>query len=153
MYRCAKQCVPLMRLSPCLVSPVPPILAPAPAPTSEPSHDRSCSIINISSTRALMSEPDTEAYAASKGAIVALTHALAASLGKFKIRVNCISPGWIEVCITRIMPSVCFHYWSIHLPLALSAGLQLEEEQRGAFPPAQEGGPCPAPGGAGRRAR
>eukprot|EP01113_Clastostelium_recurvatum_P049570 TRINITY_DN9207_c0_g1_i3.p2 TRINITY_DN9207_c0_g1~~TRINITY_DN9207_c0_g1_i3.p2 ORF type:complete len:150 (-),score=18.84 TRINITY_DN9207_c0_g1_i3:219-668(-) len=116
MYRCAKQCVPLMRLSPCLVSPVlpTPTPAPAPAPTSEPSHDRSCSIINISSTRALMSEPDTEAYAASKGAIVALTHALAASLGKFKIRVNCISPGWIEVSITMIMPLVCIHYWSIH---------------------------------------
>jgi NAD(P)-dependent dehydrogenase (short-subunit alcohol dehydrogenase family) len=53
------------------------------------------SIINIASTRALMSEPDTEAYSATKGAIVALTHALALSLGP-KVRVNCISPGWIE---------------------------------------------------------
>jgi NAD(P)-dependent dehydrogenase (short-subunit alcohol dehydrogenase family) len=52
-------------------------------------------IINIASTRALMSEPDSEAYAASKGGIVALTHALAVSLGP-DIRVNCISPGWIE---------------------------------------------------------
>ena len=43
-----------------------------------------------------MSEPDTEAYSASKGGIVALTHALAASLGP-DIRVNCISPGWIDV--------------------------------------------------------
>ena len=43
-----------------------------------------------------MSEPDTEAYSASKGGIVALTHALAISLGP-DIRVNCISPGWIEV--------------------------------------------------------
>jgi len=43
-----------------------------------------------------MSEPDSEAYAASKGGIVALTHALAASLSKDKITVNCISPGWIE---------------------------------------------------------
>jgi NAD(P)-dependent dehydrogenase (short-subunit alcohol dehydrogenase family) len=53
------------------------------------------SIINIASTRALMSEPDTEAYAATKGGIVALTHSLALSLGP-KVRVNCISPGWIE---------------------------------------------------------
>jgi NAD(P)-dependent dehydrogenase (short-subunit alcohol dehydrogenase family) len=54
------------------------------------------SIINIASTRALMSEPNSEAYAASKGGIVALTHALAASLSADRIRVNCISPGWIE---------------------------------------------------------
>lgn len=54
------------------------------------------SIINIASTRAFMSEPDSEAYAASKGGIVALTHAMAASMSKYKIRVNCISPGWIE---------------------------------------------------------
>jgi len=53
-------------------------------------------VINIASTRALMSEPHTEAYSASKGGIVALTHALAISLGP-DIRVNCISPGWIEV--------------------------------------------------------
>ncbi len=54
------------------------------------------SIVNIASTRAFMSEPDSEAYAATKGGIVALTHALAASFSKDKIRVNCISPGWIE---------------------------------------------------------
>lgn len=53
-------------------------------------------VVNIASTRALMSEPNSEAYAASKGAIVALTHALAVSLGPDHIRVNCISPGWIE---------------------------------------------------------
>lgn len=53
------------------------------------------SIINMASTRALMSEPNTEAYSASKGALLSLTHALAASLGP-KIRVNAISPGWIE---------------------------------------------------------
>ncbi len=52
-------------------------------------------IVNIASTRALMSEANTEAYSASKGGIVALTHALAVSLGP-DIRVNCISPGWIE---------------------------------------------------------
>ena len=54
------------------------------------------SIVNIASTRALMSEPNTEAYSASKGGIVALTHALAISLGP-DVRVNCISPGWIDV--------------------------------------------------------
>ena len=54
------------------------------------------SIVNIASTRALMSEPNSEAYAASKGGIVALTHALAASFSKDNIQVNCISPGWIE---------------------------------------------------------
>ena len=57
---------------------------------------REGAIVNIASTRALMSEPDTESYAASKGGIVALTHALAASLGP-DIRVNCVSPGWIDV--------------------------------------------------------
>ncbi len=54
-------------------------------------------IINIASTRALMSEPDTEPYSASKGGILALTHSLAVSLGDKGIRVNSISPGWIEV--------------------------------------------------------
>jgi NAD(P)-dependent dehydrogenase (short-subunit alcohol dehydrogenase family) len=53
------------------------------------------SVVTIASTRAHMSEPDTEAYAASKGGLVALTHALAVSLGP-AIRVNCISPGWIR---------------------------------------------------------
>lgn len=52
-------------------------------------------IINIASTRALMSEKNTEAYSASKGGVVALTHALAVSLSH-KVRVNCISPGWID---------------------------------------------------------
>ncbi len=53
-------------------------------------------IVNIASTRAFQSEPDSEAYTATKGGIVALTHALAISLGP-DIRVNCISPGWIAV--------------------------------------------------------
>ena len=53
-------------------------------------------IVNVASTRALQSEPHTEAYSASKGGVVALTHALALSLGP-DIRVNCISPGWINV--------------------------------------------------------
>ncbi|OGJ86465.1 MAG: oxidoreductase [Candidatus Raymondbacteria bacterium RifOxyA12_full_50_37] len=53
-------------------------------------------IVNIASTRAVMSERDTEAYSASKGGLVSLTHACAASLGP-EIRVNCVSPGWIDV--------------------------------------------------------
>lgn len=53
-------------------------------------------IINMASTRAIMSEPNSEAYAASKGGIVALTHSLAASLQSKGITVNCISPGWIQ---------------------------------------------------------
>lgn len=52
-------------------------------------------IVNIASTRFLQSEPGTEAYSASKGGVVSLTHALAVSLGP-QIRVNCISPGWIH---------------------------------------------------------
>jgi NAD(P)-dependent dehydrogenase (short-subunit alcohol dehydrogenase family) len=54
------------------------------------------SVINLCSTRAFMSEPDTEAYSASKGGIFSLTHALAISLGP-EVRVNSISPGWIDV--------------------------------------------------------
>ncbi|WP_426141885.1 SDR family oxidoreductase [Pseudomonas sp. DWP3-1-2] len=54
------------------------------------------SIVNLTSTRARQSEPDTEAYAASKGGLMALTHALAISLGP-EIRVNAVSPGWIDV--------------------------------------------------------
>ena len=53
-------------------------------------------VVNVASTRALMSEPDTEAYAASKGGLVALTHALAVSLAPRSVRVACVSPGWIE---------------------------------------------------------
>jgi NAD(P)-dependent dehydrogenase (short-subunit alcohol dehydrogenase family) len=53
-------------------------------------------MILMSSTRAHMSEPDTHAYSATKGGLVALTHSLAISLGP-EVRVNCISPGWINV--------------------------------------------------------
>ncbi|MBZ4675080.1 MAG: hypothetical protein PWQ65_313 [Bacteroidota bacterium] len=53
-------------------------------------------IINMCSTRAFQSEPNTESYSASKGGIYALTHSMAISLGP-DIRVNCISPGWIDV--------------------------------------------------------
>lgn len=59
-------------------------------------NEKGGAIINIASTRAFMSEKHSEAYAATKGGIVALTHALAISLGEDNIRVNCISPGWIE---------------------------------------------------------
>ncbi|MDO7905658.1 SDR family oxidoreductase [Paenibacillus sp. JX-17] len=54
------------------------------------------SIVNMSSTRAGMSEPNSESYAASKGGILSLTHALALSLGPDHIMVNAVSPGWIE---------------------------------------------------------
>lgn len=52
-------------------------------------------IVNISSTRATMSQADTESYTAAKGGISALTHALAVSLSH-KVRVNAICPGWID---------------------------------------------------------
>lgn len=52
-------------------------------------------IVNVASTRALQSERCQEAYAASKGGVVALTHALAISLGP-RVRVNCVSPGFID---------------------------------------------------------
>ena len=57
------------------------------------------SIINISSSRDRMSQPQSESYAAAKGGISALTHALAVSLGG-KVRVNSISPGWIDTDYT-----------------------------------------------------
>jgi NAD(P)-dependent dehydrogenase (short-subunit alcohol dehydrogenase family) len=60
-------------------------------------------IVTIASTRAHMSEPDTESYSATKGGLLALTHALAVSLGP-DIRVNCISPGWINVSGEALRP-------------------------------------------------
>jgi NAD(P)-dependent dehydrogenase (short-subunit alcohol dehydrogenase family) len=57
--------------------------------------EKKSAIINISSTRALMSEKNTEGYAATKGGVVSMTHSMAHSLGP-NIRVNCISPGWID---------------------------------------------------------
>ena len=63
------------------------------APALRQSHG---AIVNVASTRAFMSEPNTEAYSASKGGVVALTHALAVSLGP-DVRVNAVAPGWIEV--------------------------------------------------------
>src|SRR3954471_18396911 len=58
-------------------------------------------LVNIASTRALQSEPESEAYAAAKGGVVSLTHALAMTLGP-RVRANCISPGWIDVIGGRI---------------------------------------------------
>ena len=57
------------------------------------------SIVNISSSRDRMSQPQSESYAAAKGGISALTHALAVSLGG-RVRVNSISPGWIDTDYT-----------------------------------------------------
>ncbi len=57
------------------------------------------SIINISSSRDRMSQPQSESYSAAKGGISSLTHALAVSLGG-KVRVNSISPGWIDTNYT-----------------------------------------------------
>ena len=57
------------------------------------------SIINISSSRDRMSQPQSESYSAAKGGISALTHALAVSRGG-KVRVNSISPGWIDTDYT-----------------------------------------------------
>lgn len=56
---------------------------------------RKGAIVNIASTRAVMSEPNSEPYAAAKGGLLALTHALAISLGP-DVRVNAVLPGWIE---------------------------------------------------------
>lgn len=57
-------------------------------------------VINISSSRDRMSQPNTESYTAAKGGISALTHALAVSLAG-KVRVNSISPGWIDTAYTE----------------------------------------------------
>lgn len=56
--------------------------------------ERKGAIVNLTSTRAFMSEPHNEAYAATKGGIIALTHALANTLGP-DVRVNAIAPGWV----------------------------------------------------------
>lgn len=60
-----------------------------------PFFSEGASVINISSSRDRMSQPQTESYTAAKGGIAALTHALAVSLSG-KVRVNSISPGWID---------------------------------------------------------
>ena len=64
-----------------------------------PHFSKDGAIINISSSRDRMSQPQTESYTAAKGGIAALTHALAVSLAG-KVRVNSISPGWIDTAYT-----------------------------------------------------
>ena len=64
------------------------------------------SIVNISSTRHLMSQANTESYTAAKGGITALTHAMAVTLAG-KARVNCISPGWIDTTGSPLDVSDC----------------------------------------------
>ena len=64
-----------------------------------PYFGKGASIINISSSRDRMSQPQTESYTAAKGGIAALTHALAVSFAG-KVRVNSISPGWIDTAYT-----------------------------------------------------
>lgn len=66
----------------------------------KPYFSKGGSIINISSSRDRMSQPETESYTAAKGGIAALTHALAVSLAG-KVRVNSISPGWIDTDYTE----------------------------------------------------
>ena len=64
-----------------------------------PYFNEGASVVNISSSRDRMSQPQSESYTASKGGISALTHALAVSLSH-KVRVNSISPGWIDTTST-----------------------------------------------------
>ena len=64
-----------------------------------PHFAKGASIVNISSSRDRMSQPETESYTAAKGGISALTHALAVSLAG-KVRVNSVSPGWIDTDYT-----------------------------------------------------
>lgn len=66
-------------------------------------------IVNISSSRDRMSQPQTESYTASKGGIAALTHALAVTLGG-KVRVNSISPGWIDTAYMEYAGADAFQH-------------------------------------------
>lgn len=72
-----------------------------------PYFNKGAAIVNISSTRSMMSQADTESYTAAKGGISALTHALSVSLAG-KVRVNSVSPGWIDTAAyqdVKIVPS------------------------------------------------
>ncbi len=85
------------------------------------------SIINIASTRAFMSEPRSEGYGSSKGGVVALTHAMAATLADRGVRVNCISPGWIAT-----------EHWQLGLPEAV----EFSEEDHRQHPAGRVGKPA-----------
>ncbi len=65
-----------------------------------PYFNEGAAIVNISSSRDRMSQPQTESYTAAKGGISALTHAMAVSFAG-KVRVNSISPGWIDTAFTE----------------------------------------------------
>ena len=65
----------------------------------QPHFAEGAAIVNISSSRDCMSQPQTESYTAAKGGIASLTHAMAVSLAG-KVRVNSISPGWIDTAST-----------------------------------------------------
>jgi 3-oxoacyl-[acyl-carrier protein] reductase len=58
-------------------------------------------IINIASTAGQRGEPGYSPYAASKGAVIAMTKSLAVELAEYNIRVNCVAPGWVETDMTR----------------------------------------------------
>ena len=66
----------------------------------QPYFSEGAAIVNISSSRDRMSQPQTESYTAAKGGISALTHALAVSFAG-RVRVNSISPGWIDTDFTE----------------------------------------------------
>ena len=66
-----------------------------------PHFAKGAAVVNISSSRDRMSQPQTESYTAAKGGISALTHALAVSLAG-RVRVNSISPGWIDTADGKI---------------------------------------------------
>lgn len=65
-----------------------------------PYFSKGASIVNISSSRDRMSQPETESYTAAKGGIAALTHAMAVTLAG-RVRVNSVSPGWIDTAFRQ----------------------------------------------------
>lgn len=77
----------------------------------QPHFSQGASILNISSTRHKMSQPQSESYAAAKGGIVSLTHALASSLAG-KVRVNSICPGWVDTTKGAFPPPEHEQHWA-----------------------------------------
>lgn len=69
-----------------------------------PVFSKDAAVVTICSTRAGMSQPDTESYSAAKGGILALTHAMAMSL-RTRARVNSVSPGWIDTIGAPLTPA------------------------------------------------